>query len=50
MNIGPNLTQLTPEMLQMIMKGMSILINGKRSNMKTSALDVCTFIFSHIGT
>ena len=33
-----------------MMKGMSILVNGKRNNMKTSALDVCVFIFNQIGS
>lgn len=50
MNIGPALTQLDPSTLQMLMKGMSFLINGKRNNMKTSALDVCIFICNQIGS
>jgi hypothetical protein len=29
---------------------MSLLINGKRNNMKTSALDVCVFICNQIGS
>lgn len=50
MNIGPALTQLDSSTLQMLMKGMSFLINGKRNNMKTSALDVCIFICNQIGS
>jgi hypothetical protein len=34
----------------MLMKGLSFLINGKRNNMKTSALDVCVFIYNQIGS
>ena len=49
MNIGNSLTQINPNTLQMLMKGMSFLINGKRNNMKTSALDVCVFIYNQIG-
>ena len=50
MNIGGALTQINPGTLQTIMKGMSLLINGKRNNLKTSALDVCIFIFNQIGS
>jgi hypothetical protein len=50
MNIGNSLTQINPNTLQMLMKGMSFLINGKRNNMKTSALDVCVFICNQIGS
>lgn len=50
MNIGPTLTQLNPNTLQVLTKGMSLHINGKRNNMKTSALDVCIFIFNQIGS
>ena len=32
------------------MKGMHYLITGKRNTMKTSALDVCIFIFNQIGS
>ena len=49
MGIGNSLMQLNSALLQMIMKGMSFLINGKRNNMKTSALDVCIFICNQIG-
>jgi hypothetical protein len=49
-NIGGALTQLNPNTLTMIMQGMSYLINGKRNNMRTIALDVCTFIFNQIGS
>lgn len=50
MNIGPSLTQINPGTLQILMKGMSLLVNGKRNNMKTSALDVCVFIYNQIGS
>ena len=50
MSIGGALTQLNPSTLQMLAKGMSLHINGKRNNMKTSALDVCVFIFNQIGS
>jgi len=50
MNIGNSLTQMNPGTLQILMKGMSLLINGKRNNMKTSALDICMFIYNQIGS
>jgi hypothetical protein len=50
MRIGNSLTQINPNTLQMLMKGLSLLINGKRNNMKTSALDVCVFIYGQIGS
>lgn len=49
-NIGGNMTQINPSTLQMIMKGMYFLINGKRNNMKTGALDICIFIYNQIGS
>lgn len=49
-NLSGALTQINPNTLQVIMKGMSYLIHGKRNNMKTSALDVCLFIFNNIGS
>lgn len=49
-NLSAALTQINPNTLSHIMKGMSYLINGKRNNMKTSALDVCLFIFNNIGS
>lgn len=49
-NIGNNITQINPATLQMIMKGMYFLINGKRNNMKTGALDICIFIYNQIGS
>ena len=48
-NIGNNITQMNANTLQMIMKGMYFLINGKRNNMKTGALDICIFIYNQIG-
>jgi hypothetical protein len=49
-NIGANLTQINPQTLQILMKGMSALINGKRNNMKNGALDICLFIYNQIGS
>jgi hypothetical protein len=49
-NIGPSLTQINPMTLQILMKGLSLLINGKRNNMKTSALDVCIFVCNQMGS
>ena len=48
--IGPNVTQLSPSSLQMLMRGISALVNGKRNNMKTSALDICMFLYNQIGS
>lgn len=50
MNISSALTQINPNTLQTLMKGMSLLINGKRNNMRTSALDVCIYICNQIGS
>jgi len=44
------LTQINPHTLQILMKGMSALINGKRNNMKNGALDICLFIYNQIGS
>lgn len=49
-SVGGNLTQINPSTLQIIMKGMHFLINGKRNNMKTGALDICLFIYNQIGS
>ena len=43
------LMQMNPNTLQGLMRGMSLLINGKRNNMRTSALDICLFIYAQIG-
>ena len=48
-SLSGNLTQINPNTLQKIMQGMHYLINGKRNTTKTSALDVCLFIFNNIG-
>lgn len=50
MNIGNSLTQINPGTLQIMMKGMSLCVNGKRNSLKTSALDVCVFIYNQIGS
>jgi hypothetical protein len=50
MNINSSLTQINPNTLQTLMKGMSLLIGGKRNNMRTSALDVCIYICTQIGS
>jgi hypothetical protein len=49
-SLSASLTQINPSTLQIIMKGMYFLITGKRNTMKTSALDVCLFIFNQIGS
>lgn len=49
-SLSASLTQINPSTLQIIMKGMHYLITGKRNTMKTSALDVCIFIFNQIGS
>ena len=43
------LMQMNPDTLQGLMRGMSLLINGKRNNMRTMALDICMFIYGQIG-
>lgn len=48
--LSASLTQINPNTLQIIMKGMYHLITGKRNSMKTSALDVCIFIYNAIGS
>ena len=47
--VGPSITQLSPATLQCLMQSLIILIKGKRENLKTSALDVCMFIYGQIG-
>jgi hypothetical protein len=48
--VGGGLTQLNPSTLQTIMKALSLLIEGKRNNLRTNALDICLFIFNQIGS
>ena len=48
--ISGAITQINPNTLQGIMKGMSLLISGKRNNMRTLALDLCLFIYNQIGS
>ncbi len=48
-NIGGSITQINPNTLQIMMKGMSYLIRGKRNNTKTNALEICLFIYNQIG-
>lgn len=50
MNIGNALTQINPNTLQGLIRGMHLLVEGKRNNMKTSALDVLMFIANQIGS
>ena len=45
-----SIIQINPNTLQMLMRGMSFLSNGKNNGMKTSALDVCVFIYNQIGS
>ena len=48
--IGGGLTQLNPVTLQTLMKALSLLIEGKRNNLRTNALDICLYIFNQIGS
>ena len=43
------LIQMNLNTLQGLMQGMSLLINGKRNNMRTMALDTYMFIYGQIG-
>ena len=47
--IGGSLTQMNPNTLQGMMRGLSLMINGKRNNMRGHALDICLFIYNQIG-
>ena len=47
--IGGSLTQMNPNTLQGMMRGLSLMINGKRNNMRVHALDICLFIYNQIG-
>jgi hypothetical protein len=49
-SLGSRLTQVNPATLQTIMRGMHFLITGKRNSMRSSALDVCLFIYNQIGS
>lgn len=49
-SLSNSLTQINTDTLQVIMRGMYFLINGKRNTMKTNALDVCLFIYNQIGS
>ena len=49
-SLNNSITQVNPNTLQIIMRGMHYLINGKRNTMKISALDVCLYIFNQIGS
>jgi hypothetical protein len=48
--VGGGLTQLNPVTLQTLMKALSLLIEGKRNNLRTNALDICLYIFNQIGS
>jgi hypothetical protein len=48
--VGGGLTQLNPSTLQTLMKALSLLVEGKRNNLRTNALDICLFIFNQIGS
>ncbi len=49
-NIGGSITQLNPNTLKIIMIALSFLIDGKRADFKTSALDICFNIYMSIGS
>jgi hypothetical protein len=42
--------QLSETTLTAMMKCLINLIDGKRKNLKTSALDICIFLFNAIGS
>lgn len=48
-NVEGALMQLDPQALSYIMKAMAFLIDGKRQNMKTQALDMCMFMYNVMG-
>jgi len=48
--VGGGLTQLNPVTLQTLVKALSLLIEGKRNNLRTNALDICLYIFNQIGS
>lgn len=49
-NLGNTITQINPNTLQIVMRGLDLLINGKRNSMKTCALDICIQIYTAIGS
>lgn len=49
-SLSASITQINPNTLQTIMRGMYDLITGNRNTLKTSALDVCLFIYTQIGS
>jgi len=48
-SLSSSLTQINPNTLQVIMRGMFVLITGNRNTLKSSALEVCFFIYNQIG-
>ena len=49
-SLSASIPQINPNTLQTIMRGMYDLITGNRNTLKTSALDVCLFIYTQIGS
>ena len=49
-SLSASITQIVPDTLKVIMRGMYDLITGSRNTLKTSALDVCLFIYAQIGS
>ena len=49
MKFGGSLMQMNPNTLQGLMRGMSLLVNGKRNDFRTNALDICLYIYNQIG-
>ncbi len=48
-NVGSDMTKLDGNTLSLITKSLNFLINGKRNNMRTNALDICVFLVGQIG-
>lgn len=49
-NVGAGIMQLNENTLSSLMKCLSTLVDGKRKNLKNSALDICIFICNAIGS
>jgi hypothetical protein len=47
--VGSSMMQLSENTLLTLMKALSILVDGKRQNLRILALDICMFICESIG-
>ena len=48
-NVGPRFQELPSSSLNILIKTLCLLINGKRANIQTYALQICEYIHSLIG-